>query len=253
MRRYEGKVALVTGGAEGIGACIAKLFAAEGASVVIADTNVKAGERRRLSIQEKRRPAEFIKADLGVAAEVTRLVAETVKRCGRLDVLVNNAGIGSGVPFAKRPVAEWDRVLAVNLRGAYLAAQAAAPHLAKHGGAIVNIASTRALQSEADTEPYSASKGGVLALTHSLAVTLSGQVRVNAVLPGWIVTDDWRFDGKKTNVTKSDHAQHPAGRVGRPEDIAHACLFLCSADAGFITGTSLVVDGGITRKMIYEE
>lgn len=90
-------------------------------------------------------------------------------------------------------------------------------------------------------------------MTHSLAVTLSGKVRVNCVLPGWIVTDDWRFDGRKTVVTKADHAQHPAGRVGKPEDVAQACLFLGSSQAGFITGTSLVVDGGMTRKMIYRE
>jgi len=244
---------LVTGGAEGIGACIAAQFAAEGARVVIADVNTRAGERRAASLRRTRLRVEFVKADTGIPGDVNRLIAETVKRFGRLDVLINNAGIGSGAPFATRPVAEWDRVLNVNLRGAYLAAQAAAPHLARRHGAIVNIASSRALQSEPDTEPYSASKGGILALTHSLAVTLSGRVRVNCVLPGWIVTDAWRFDGKKTAVTKADHAQHPAGRVGKPDDIAHACLYLCSSEAGFVTGASLVVDGGMTRRMIYRE
>jgi NAD(P)-dependent dehydrogenase (short-subunit alcohol dehydrogenase family) len=197
------------------------------------------------------RAAEFIKADVGRPADVRRMVAETVRRLGRLDVLVNNAGIGSRTAFAKRPLSQWERVLAVNLRAAYLAAQAAAPHLEKTKGAIVNVASTRALQSEPDTEPYTASKGGLLSLTHSLAVTLSGKVRVNCVLPGWIVTDAWRYDGRKTRVTGADHAQHPAGRVGRPEDVAHAVLYLASDDAGFVTGAHLTVDGGMTRKMIY--
>lgn len=253
MRPHKGRVVIVTGAAEGIGACIADAFAAAGARVVIADSNEPAGVRRVTALARRGRQVEFIRTDMGVPADIARLIAETVRRHRRLDILINNAGIGSGASFADRTVADWDRVLAVNLRGAYLAAQAAAPHLARRRGSIVNIASSRALQSEPDTEPYSASKGGLLALTHSLAVTLSGKVRVNCVLPGWIVTDRWRFDRRKTTVTKADAAQHPAGRVGKPEDIASACLFLCSAEAGFITGTQLVVDGGMTRRMIYSE
>lgn len=252
-RRFDNHAVLVTGAAQGIGACIAELFAAEGARVVLVDSDKKAGERRRTEIQEKRRAADFVHADVGEPDDVVRMVAEAVRLCGRLDVLVHNAGIGAGGPFAKRKVADWDRVLNVNLRAAWLAAREAAPHLAKRQGSIITIASSRALQSEPDTEPYTASKGGLLALTHSLAVTLSGQVRVNTVLPGWIVTDDWRYDRRKTEVTKADHAQHPAGRVGKPEDIAHACLFLASPEAGFITGQKLVVDGGMTVKMIYAE
>jgi hypothetical protein len=218
---------------------------------MVADVNAQTGGRRVKAIAEEGGRAVFVRADVGKPGDVKRLVGEAVRRFGRLDVLVNNAGIGSWLPFATRPVARWDRVLDVNLRGPYLAAQAAAPHLAKARGCIINIASSRALQSEPDTEPYSASKGGLLALTHSLAVTLAGKIRVNAVLPGWIVTDDWRFDGRKTAVTKADHAQHPAGRAGKPEDVAAACLYLASAGAGFVTGAQLVVDGGMTRKMIY--
>jgi NAD(P)-dependent dehydrogenase (short-subunit alcohol dehydrogenase family) len=251
--RFAGKSVLVTGAAQGIGACIAAAFAAGGARVTLADSDRKAGLRRARELGERGLQARFVHADVGKPAHVRRMVRAAFRAWGRLDVLVNNAGIGSAAPFSVRPVAQWDRVLDVNLRGAYLASQVAAPHLAKARGAIVHIASSRALQSEGDTEPYSASKGGLLALTHSLAVTLSGKVRVNCILPGWIVTDSWRYGGRRTVVTPADHAQHPAGRVGVPEDIAHACLFLCSSGAGFITGAHLVVDGGMTRKMIYLE
>lgn len=251
--RYAGQVVLVTGAAQGIGACLAASFAAEGASVVLADVDGKAGARRTRELAAKGRRVRFVNADVGRTPDIRRLVREAVRWGGRLDVLVNNAGIGSSAPLATRPVGQWDRVIDVNLRGAYLASQMAAPHLANTRGVIAHIASTRALQSEADTEPYAASKGGLLALTHALAVTLSGRVRVNAILPGWIVTDAWRYGGRRTAVTAADHAQHPAGRAGTPEDIARACLFLCSSEAGFITGAHLVVDGGMTRRMIYLE
>jgi len=235
---------------------------------VIADADARAGRRRCRELAGRYGNVRFIRADVGRPADVRRMVREAVRACGRLDALVNNAGIGSSAPEPRtRPShnrrqapilrswtdGQWDRVIDVNLRGAYLASQAAAPHLADARGAITHIASSRALQSEPDTEPYSASKGGLLALTHALAVTLSGKVRVNCILPGWIVTDEWRYDGRRTVVTAADHAQHPAGRAGLPEDIAHACLFLCSSASSFITGANLVVDGGMTRKMIYLE
>ncbi len=247
------RVVLVTGGAEGIGACIAHRFASAGAAVTFTDSNGTAGKRREREFNAAGLTALFIKADNGKPSDLKQAVRQTLSRFGGLDVLVNNAGIGSPKPFRNRPLSHWDRVLDVNLRGAYYLAQLCAPDLVKRKGAIVNIASSRALQSEPDTEPYSASKGGILALTHSLAVTLSGTVRANGVLPGWIVTDDWRYDRRKTAVTKADHAQHPAGRVGKPEDIAAAVEFLSSPDAGFITGANLVVDGGMTRRMRYLE
>ena len=147
---------------------------------------------------------------------------------------------------------EWDRVLAVNLRAPYMMARYCADELEKNRGAIVNIASTRALMSEPDTEPYAASKGGLLALTHSLAVSLGPKVRVNAISPGWIEVSDWkRSDRRKAPEHRpQDLAQHPAGRVGTPPDTAHACLFLASPAAGLITSANLVVDGGMTVRMI---
>ena len=243
----------MTGAAQGIGAAIADSFAAGGACVVVTDRDGRLGLRRCGDIRKRGGSAEFIRADVSKPRDITRMVREAVRLCGRIDVLVNNAGIGAGSEFLGRPLGDWDRVINTNLRGADLAAQAAAPYLIKTAGSIVNIASTRALMSEADTEPYSASKGGLLALTHALAVTLSGKVRVNVVSPGWIDTQDWHYDVKRREWTAQDHAQHPAGRVGKPEDVAHACLFVCSPEAGFITGQNFVVDGGMTVKMIYAD
>lgn len=248
-----GKVAVVTGAAQGIGAAIATLFAARGARVLVADRDAAAGRRRAALLKRKGLSALFVKADVSRPADVSRMVKAAARAWGRVDLLLNNAGVGSGTSFLKRPLREWDRVINTNLRGAYLAAQAAAPHLIRAKGAIVNIASTRALMSEPGTEPYSSSKGGLLALTHALALSLAGRVRVNAVSPGWIDTQEWRFGARPRAWSRRDHAQHPAGRVGKPEDVAHACLFLCSREAGFITGQNLVVDGGMTVKMIYAE
>jgi NAD(P)-dependent dehydrogenase (short-subunit alcohol dehydrogenase family) len=167
-----------------------------------------------------------------------------VRRFGRLDALVNNAGIASpgNGPVEKLALAEWNRRIGVNLTGAFLMTKHAAPHLRRARGAIVNIASTRALQSEPDTEAYAASKGGLVSLTHALAMSLGPQVRVNCVSPGWIA---------HTPVKKKDHAQHPVGRVGRDQDVAELVAFLLSDAAGFATGQNYVLDGGMTKKMIY--
>jgi NAD(P)-dependent dehydrogenase (short-subunit alcohol dehydrogenase family) len=174
------------------------------------------------------------------------LVTTAVSEFGRLDALVNNAGLASpgDAPVDKLRLADWNRRLAVNLTGAFLMAKHCVPHLRRSRGAIVNIASTRALQSEPDTEAYSASKGGLVALTHALANSLGPQVRVNCVSPGWI-------DVGKSKISKADHEQHPAGRVGRPEDVAELVAYLVSGEAGFVTGQNFVIDGGMTRKMIY--
>jgi len=169
-------------------------------------------------------------------------------------VLINNVGITTfGDDFLKRPLKEWNRVISVNLTSYFLCSQLFAPHLLKSKGCIINIASTRALMSEPNTDPYSASKGGIVALTHSLAVTLGKRrVRVNCVSPGWIDTSEWQMRPSTPKLRKKDHLQHPAGRVGTPEDVAEVCLFLASPrSAGFITGQNFVVDGGMTRKMIY--
>ncbi|MOA25254.1 Glucose 1-dehydrogenase 2 [compost metagenome] len=171
---------------------------------------------------------------------------------GRLDALVSNAAVAEphNPPLESLELARWNRVLAVNLTGTMLLAKHAAPYLRAHHGAIVTISSTRAHQSEPDSEAYAASKGGLLALTHALAVSLGPDIRVNAVSPGWI---DARDPGARQEAPlgESEHAQHPVGRVGLVEDVAAQVAWLLSDNAGFVTGQEFIVDGGMTRKMIY--
>jgi NAD(P)-dependent dehydrogenase (short-subunit alcohol dehydrogenase family) len=225
------KTVLVTGGARGIGRGSATLLAQRGYRVAVADLD---GEG----------PLPFFRCDVSREASVKACVRAVLRRFGRLDALINNAGIAdpSGAPIEKLPLKEWNRKMGVNLTGVFLMTKHCTPHLRKTGGAIVNIASTRALQSEPDTEAYAASKGGVLALTHALAMSLGPRVRVNCISPGWIAS---------AALSRKDHAQHPAGRAGRPEDVGEMIAFLISDAAGFITGQNFVVDGGMTRKMIY--
>jgi NAD(P)-dependent dehydrogenase (short-subunit alcohol dehydrogenase family) len=232
-REYSQKAALVTGGARGIGKATAALLAERGYRVAIADIEV--GRAARMTA---------IRCDVSREPSVRACVRQVVQRFGRLDALVNNAGIASpdNGPVERLALAQWNRRLGVNLTGAFLMAKHAAPHLRRVRGAIVNIASTRAVQSEPDTEAYAASKGGLVALTHALAMSLGPQVRVNCVSPGWIA---------HAPVKKRDHAQHPVGRVGRPEDVAELVAFLLSDAAGFATGQNYVLDGGMTKKMIY--
>lgn len=251
------KVAAVTGGAQGIGRAISLAFAQAGYDVAAADIDKEAGLELIRDIRQLGRQGMFLCVDVSAEEEVQRWFRVIAEEFGRVDALVNNAGISRGGSMLELPVSDFDRVLAVNLRGPFLCSrQAAALMKRQGGGSIVHIASTRALMSEADTEAYSASKGGLLALTHAMAVSLGSYgIRVNAISPGWIETRDWQKASRRTEPMHSerDRLQHPVGRVGRPEDIAAACLYLCGEKAGFITGQNLVIDGGMTVKMIYEE
>lgn len=154
-------------------------------------------------------------------------------------------------PLDKLTLDEWNRVIGTNLTGAFLCAKHTAGYLAAQKGSIINLASTRAFQSEPDTFAYSASKGGIVALTHSLAISLGPDVRVNAISPGWIDVSALKKKSKPENLSPEDHAQHPAGRVGQADDIARMILFLMAPENSFITGQNFIVDGGMTRKMIY--
>lgn len=243
---------IVTGGAQGIGKGTAKFLLEKGCAVIVSDIDAAAG-REMMEEYEGFGVIDFIKADNGEEKDIKKLIAAAVKKFGSIDGLVNNAGIGINKPVTELTLKEWNRVLAVNLTGAMLAAKYAAPYLEKTKGAIVNIASTRAFMSEANTESYSASKGGIIALTHALAVSFSNKIRVNAVSPGWIEVGNWKKKSVKVEPkhSEADKLQHPAGRVGVPADIAAMVYFLISKESGFITGQNYIIDGGMTKKMIY--
>jgi NAD(P)-dependent dehydrogenase (short-subunit alcohol dehydrogenase family) len=246
-------VAVVTGGAQGIGRAIVERLLADGLQVAALDVDAEACTDLAASRASPR--LLVVRTDVAREASVRRAFRHVLDGFGRIDALVNNAAIAEAVtgPLADLALAEWNRRLGVGLTGAFLCAKHAIPALNRQGGAIVNIASTRALQSEPDSEAYAATKGGLVAFTHALAISLGPAVRVNCISPGWIAVDDWKKPSARTSsrLRPQDHRQHPAGRVGRPEDIAAMVAYLLSAQAGFLTGQNVVIDGGMTRKMIY--
>ena len=226
MNHYKDKVAVVTGGAQGIGRCIAREFQQAGATVCVID---------------KQQGSHFV-GDLADKETLERFAQEVIKRCGHVDFLINNA-----LPLMKGidecSYEDFQYALSVGVTAPFYLAKLFAPHFAQ-GAAIVNISSSRDRMSQPQTESYTAAKGGIAALTHALAVSLAGKVRVNSISPGWIDTTGTIYQGP-------DAVQQPAGRVGNPMDIAHMVLYLCSDKAGFITGENICIDGGMTRQMIY--
>lgn len=245
------RVALVTGGAQGIGRAVCERFLADGWSVTALDVDAEACAEVRAAYPAER--FRCVEGDVAEDAVVSGCVAQTLMEFGRLDAVVSNAGIGAGGSVETLPLERWNRVIATNLTAAFLLAKHAAPALRAVRGAILTVASTRAMQSEANTEAYSASKGGLVALTHALAVSLGPAIRVNAISPGWIETGPWKKASARSQPhhSEADRLQHPAGRVGTPEDVAALVAFLVSDAAGFITGQNYTIDGGMTRKMIY--
>ncbi|MDR0267558.1 glucose 1-dehydrogenase [Paenibacillus sp.] len=246
---YQNLVVVVTGAAQGIGYGVAKAFAAKGALLVMADLNADQGDAATAAIRNDGGQAIFVPCDVRKEEEIKQLMKTAEDKYGKIDVLINNAGVSRWKSPYDLTVGEWDDVLNTNARSCFLATREAAKYMKKHGGAgaVVNIASTRALMSEPNSEAYAASKGAIVALTHAMAVSLGPDgVRVNCISPGWIETQDYE------SLKQADHEQHPAGRVGKPDDIAKACLYLADPGNSFVTGTNLVIDGGMTRKMIYE-
>jgi NAD(P)-dependent dehydrogenase (short-subunit alcohol dehydrogenase family) len=245
MARPVRPVALVTGAAKGIGRALAHHLLDAGWCVVALDL-----PKGRL-VQQYRswaRSAATVEGDVADEGTVETAVQTAVDRFGRLDAVVSNAGIMVRRPIRRLPLEDWRRVIDTNLTATYLLARAAARPLRAAKGSIVAIASTRALMSEPNTESYAASKGGLVALTHALAVSMGPDVRVNCVSPGWIATAEYN------KLKRRDHVQHPAGRVGKPQDVVEIVTFLLDREkSGFVTGANFVVDGGMTRKMIYAE
>ena len=223
---FENKVAVVTGGAHGIGKCICEEFEKAGANVCIID------------LQEN----PYFVGDIGNEETLCRFAEKVVADYGRVDFLINNAKpLFKGIN--KCTWEEFNYALRVGVSAPFRLTQLFMPHFVP-GASVVNISSSRDRMSQPFSESYTAAKGGIAALTHAMAVSLSGKVRVNSISPGWIDTEYTVYEG-------SDAAQHPAGRVGNPVDIANMVLFLCSDKAGFITGENICIDGGMTRQMIY--
>lgn len=247
------KVSIITGGARGIGAAIAYKLGTKGYSIVIADIDENAGQYRLNHLKNSGIDAIFIKTDVSSEHDVSNLMDKVYEKYGRIDVLVNNAGIGfSGRSIEEQTLEEWRRIIDTNLTGTWLCSKYAVKYMKNTGGVIINIASTRAFQSEPNTEPYSASKGGIIALTHALAVSLSKyNIRVISISPGWIDTSKWQVPPRTSNLSNLDHKQHLTKRVGLPEDIASLVSFLVSDEASWISGVNFTIDGGMTVKMIY--
>jgi len=241
------KIVCITGGANGIGKTLVEEFAKQGAVVEFMDMDVNKGEGLSLQLNSEGYSTRFHEVNVGVYQQVKDVFSKIKEDHGVVDVLINNAGVSKFISFWEMDHEDWDSILSSNLSSVYYCSREGAALMKNRGGCIINMASTRASMSEPDTEAYSATKGGIVSLTHSMAITLSDVgIRVNSISPGWIQTEDY------DSLRDRDHDQHPLGRVGKPEDIARACLFLAHPDNDFITGENLVVDGGMTRKMIYE-
>ncbi|MFE7063185.1 glucose 1-dehydrogenase [Sutcliffiella sp. NPDC057660] len=246
---FQNKVVIITGAANGIGKGIAKEYAKKGATVVLADMEEKAGVELEQELKSQGAEALFIQTDVRKEGDIVHLINKTVQQYQRIDILINNAGISTFTSPYELTIEDWDNVIQTNLRSVFIASREAAKVMRQNekGGSIVNIASTRAAMSEPNSEAYAASKGGIVAITHAMAASFSpDNITVNAVSPGWIETGDYE------KLRDVDHEQHLSNRVGKPSDIARACLYLTDGENDFVTGENLTVDGGMTRKMIYE-
>ena len=245
------KKAIITGGAQGIGSAIAMRFVREKYETHVFDIDAEAiADYCALNPDSG---IIFHQCDIADDDQLTAAFDAAIGREGLLHALVNNAAIGVSKPVTELSREEWNRVLAVNLTAPFMSAKISAPALRMAKGVIVNIGSTRALMSEKNTEAYSATKGGIVALTHALSMSFAPDVRVNAVSPGWIEVSHLQKNTRRKDPvhTEGDRLQHPVGRVGTADDIVSMVYYLASDDAGFITGQNFVVDGGMTKKMIY--
>lgn len=247
----QNKIVFITGGANGIGRSIVKAFCEAGADVTFCDMDEEGG--KRLSEEMKSYKCSFAQLDVSDAGALSDLIHTIISKKGNIDIIINNVGVSNFGSILDVSVEDFDKVLNINLRPIFILAKSLAKHRSLNKelntyGRIINMASTRYLMSEPNSEAYAASKGAIVSLTHALAISLSEfNITVNCISPGWIDT------GHYGDLRPEDHKQHPSGRVGKPEDIARTCLFLCDPANDFINGQNIVVDGGMTKKMIYIE
>lgn len=252
--RLAGKVSVITGAGSGIGRAAALLFAREGARVVVADLERGAAERTVQMIRDAGNEARAVEVDVASAVSVQRLFQETLDVYGRLDVVVNNAGYGFAATVEQTDENDWDRLMAVNLKGVYLGCKYAIPLMRRQGGGvIINTASVVAIVGIANRAAYCASKGGVAALTRAVAVDhVRDGIRVNCVAPGTIetpyFTEIFAKSPDPAELRKGLEERQLMGRLGRPEEVAHAMLYLASDESSFVTGSMLVVDGGMSAR-----
>lgn len=246
------QTAFVTGGAQGIGACITETLCRNGYRAIFCDIDEEKGKQREGLINEKGYDAVFLPGDVSRPDDIKRISDTLSGNVETINLIINNAGIADPeMPFPLHDTRRWRKVIETNLSGIFYTVNYLS-ELMPAGSCIISIASTRAIQSEKNTLAYSASKGGVVSLTHSLALTLSGRgIRANCISPGWVDTSHWKIPPKEPELTDLDHGQHPSGRVGIPEDIAELVLFLAGKGGEWINGENIVVDGGMTRRMIY--
>jgi|SRR5579883_1359044 len=252
--KLKDKVAIVTGGSKGIGWGVATIFAQEGAKVVVVARNVQEGELTVEEIRQKGGNAIFVRCDVSNEEDVKKMVQTTLEVYGQIDILVNNAGVGVYKSVLETTSEEWDRCLAIDLKGAFLCSKYVIPHMqAVSKGAIVNMSSVHSHATVQGAAPYAASKGGMTALTRNMAIDYGPTIRVNTLSPGWVLTPLI----KQLFGTYDDPAQQQRlveerqvmKRIGTPEDIGYAAAFLASDEASFITGTELFVDGGLTAQL----
>ncbi|HEY7419911.1 MAG TPA: glucose 1-dehydrogenase [Ktedonobacteraceae bacterium] len=258
MFRLDKKIALVTGAGSGIGQEIAMLFAQQGASVLVADIRLEAAEAVVMEILAQEGNAEALLLDVTDEEQVKNVFSQVGQKYGRLDILVNNAGIGHVGNILETSLEDWERVMAVNARGVFLCSKYAVMHMlaqAPQGGVLVNIASVAGMIAVDRRFSYGASKGAVISITRSTAMDFVGQgIRANAICPGTVHTPfvegflERNFADRKDEERQRLHSRQPVGRMGRPDEIAHAALYLASDEAAFVTGSTLVIDGGWTAR-----
>ena len=247
----EGKVALVTGGAKGVGKGCAQSLSKHGVRIAVVDIDVTAGPKAAEEIIAEGGHASFLQGDVSKTTDVQRTIARTMELFGRLDILINNAGYHISKNVEETSETEWDFIINTNLKSVFLFSKYAIPHLRKTRGVIVNMGSMVGLVGQSDAGAYSATKGGIVAMTKGMALDFAKDgIRVNCICPGWVQTplvEDWFGQQADPEAArKYIFSQHPLGKIATPQEIGNAVVFLCSEDSSFVTGIALAVDGGIT-------